>query len=177
MDLGYPTTEVVYLIRKSLSVHGALERPKNAQHSRRRPCIARRPVPLIVPARAQNDMLPQSICRRIRKVIPIQLDLCVCFLEHRLIVRRHTVICEERRYHIDRITPKLELRDPMRDRTITRLWYLRSKQILNLSGRSTRIVIILLLDTLEICPICNQDRNADACGIPRAGVPYEKGLS
>jgi hypothetical protein len=176
-------------------------------------------VPLIVPARAQNDMLPQSICRRIRKVIPIQLDLlrvihfslltlpsdngeyqahlCVCFLEHRLIVRRHTVICEERRYHIDRITPaerisrwtlesgwescltyvpKLELRDPMRDRTITRLWYLRSKQILNLSGRSTRIVIILLLDTLEICPICNQDRNADACGIPRAGVPYKKGL-
>jgi hypothetical protein len=71
-------------------------------------------------------MLPQSICQRIRKIIPIQFDLsrvihsvsslticngrtpthlCVCFLEHRLIVRRHTIICEERRYHINRITP------------------------------------------------------------------------
>ena len=71
--------------------------------------------------------------------------------------------------------PKLELRDPMRDRTITCLWYLRSKQILNLSGRSARIILVLA--ALEICPICNQNRNADACRISRAGVPYEKGLS
>jgi hypothetical protein len=140
MDLGYPTTKVVYLIREILSVHGALERSKNPQHSRRCPCIAyilslaitfqtvkvrgtRRPVPLIVPARAQNNMLPQSICRGIRKVIPIQLDLhsfqsrhppsngksqahlCVCFLEHRLIVCRYTIVREERRYHVNRITP------------------------------------------------------------------------
>ena len=63
----------------------------------------------------------------------------------------------------------------MRDRTITRPWYLWSKQILNLSGRSTRIVH--LLATLEVCPICNQDRDAGARGIPRASIPYEKGLS
>jgi hypothetical protein len=74
--------------------------------------------------------------------------------------------------------PKLELRNPMRDGTITRLWYLRSEQISNLSRRSTRIIVVpLLLAALEMGPICNQDCNADACGIPRAGVPYEKGLS
>ena len=40
MDLGHPTAEVVYLIREILSVHGALERSKNPQHSRGSPCIA-----------------------------------------------------------------------------------------------------------------------------------------
>ena len=140
MDLGYPTTKVAYLIRQILSVCGALERSKNPQHARRCPCIAcilslaitfqtvrvrdtSRPVPLIVPARAQNNMLPQSICRGIRKVISIQLDLHsfqsrhppsygksqahlgVCFLEHRLIVCRYTIECEERRYHVNKITP------------------------------------------------------------------------
>ena len=71
--------------------------------------------------------------------------------------------------------PKLELRNPMRDRTITRLWHLRSEQVLNLSGRGTRIIISPAV--LKMRPICNQDRDADACGISRAGVPYEKGLS
>ena len=63
----------------------------------------------------------------------------------------------------------------MRDRAIARLWYLRSEQILDLRSRSTCIIIILVV--LEIRPICNQDGNADARGIPRTGIPYEKGLS
>lgn len=77
---------------------------------------------------------------------------------------------------IGKYVPKLELRSQMRDRTIPRLWYVRSKQILNLSGGSTRIIIILSA-ALEMGPVCNQDRNADARRIGCAGVPYEKGLS
>ena len=72
----------------------------------------------------------------------------------------------------------------MRDRTIIRLWYLRSKQILNLSGRSTGIIIIIIslaaaatAAALKMGPICNQDCDADACGISRAGISHEKGLS
>jgi hypothetical protein len=94
MDLGHPTTEVAYVNLEILSVHGALEGSRNAQHSRGCPCIAcisffshhkfklwgsevptSRPVPLIVPARDQNDIPPQAICRRTRKVTAIQLDL------------------------------------------------------------------------------------------------------
>jgi len=68
----------------------------------------------------------------------------------------------------------------MGNSTIIRLWYLRSKQIFNLSGRSTRIILLsksAAAAALEIRPICNQDRDAHTCGIACAGISCEKGLS
>jgi hypothetical protein len=66
----------------------------------------------------------------------------------------------------------------MGNSTTIRLWYLRSKQIFNLSGRSTRVILLSKsAAALEIRPICNQDRDAYTCGIACAGISYEKGLS
>ncbi len=72
----------------------------------------------------------------------------------------------------------------MRNSTIFRLWYLRSKQIFDLSGRGTRIILLsksaitaTATATLEIRPICNQDGDSHTCGIAGACISYEKGLS
>lgn len=68
--------------------------------------------------------------------------------------------------------PKLKLRDPMRNRTITRLRDVWPKKIFDLSGRRTRIIL-----ASKTRPIGNEDRNANARWIARARVPQEKGLA
>jgi hypothetical protein len=68
--------------------------------------------------------------------------------------------------------PKLKLRDPMRNCTITRLGNVWPKEVFDLSGRRTRIIL-----APETRPVGNEDRNANARRIARARVPQEKGLA
>jgi hypothetical protein len=64
--------------------------------------------------------------------------------------------------------PKLDLPNPMRDRTITRLGHLRPKKIFQLCGRRAGVVL-----APKTSPIRNQDRDAYARGIARAQVAQE----
>ena len=70
----------------------------------------------------------------------LQAHLCVCFLEYRLVVRRHTVGEEAPkrtvRTKIGAVT--VNSMETMRDRTITRLWFLRSKRICGRLGDPPR---------------------------------------
>jgi hypothetical protein len=63
-----------------------------------------RPVPF-VGGRAHEDVLPQTVGRLVPEVVPVQLDLGVGLLDHRLVLRDHTVVRERRRDHVDKVAP------------------------------------------------------------------------
>ena len=142
MNLGHPTTEVVYLIFKNFSVHGALQGSKTrnmpaAAHalpayrfffSHHSSIMRVRYLPVDQCPRP-FPLEPKTVCchkfadelerynliytestisvfvTRHSVAVESQAQLCVCASEHQL-VARYTIIWEERRYQINRITTK-----------------------------------------------------------------------